>query len=127
MNSLKQRFTRERKEVKTQQTNKNIRKNNIVQVISGHAFSKTSKVLKIFTKSNRCLIEKVNMVKKHRKPTQSTPGGIDEVESSIHLSNVKLVSRGSTEGKTPAKKSIAKTETKTKTEKKPASKKVAKK
>ncbi len=118
MHALKQRNTRKvRKVIKTVRANKNIRKGDIVQVIAGRAFNKTGKVLKIFTQSNRCLVEKVNMMKKHRKPTQSTPGGIDEKEASIHLSNVRLVSRGTTEDKkSPAKKSTAKTE-------KPAAKK----
>jgi large subunit ribosomal protein L24 len=64
-----------------------------VQVIAGRAFSKTGKVLQDFhTKQTDAIVEKVNMVKKHRKPTQQTPGGIDEKEASIHLSNVRLVS-----------------------------------
>lgn len=110
MNSLKQRFTRTRKEYKVERANKNIRKGDIVQVISGGSFSKTGKVLKIFTKTNRCIVEKVNMVKKHRKPTQQQPGGIDEKEASIHLSNVKFISRGTAEVKTSANKTTAKTE-----------------
>jgi large subunit ribosomal protein L24 len=79
-----------------------------VQVIAGGSFSKTGKVLQIFTKTNRCIVEKVNMVKKHRKPTQQTPGGIDEKEASIHLSNVKFISRSETEAKTSGKKAAAK-------------------
>ena len=113
MNALKQRFTRARKEIKIERANKNIRKGDIVQIIAGRdaASKKTGKVLKIFTKTNRCIVEKANMVKKHRKPTQNQPGGIDEKEASIHLSNVKLISRGTTEAKaTGAKKTTAKTE-----------------
>lgn len=111
MNALKQRFTRERKEIKTERANKTIRKGDIVKVIAGGAFNKTGKVLKIITKSNRCIVEKVNMMKKHRKPTQTTPGGIDEIEGSIHLSNVVLVSRGTTESKASGtKKATTKTE-----------------
>jgi large subunit ribosomal protein L24 len=120
MNALKQRNTkRVRKEIKIERANKNIRKGDIVQIISGReaASKKTGKVLKIFTETNRCIVEKVNMVKKHRKPTQNQPGGIDEKEASIHLSNVKLISRGTVETKPEAKK-----KTTTKAEK-PAKKK----
>ena len=115
MHALKQRNTRRvRKEIKIERANKHIRKGDIVQIISGGSFSKTGKVLQIFTKTNRCIVEKVNMVKKHRKPTQQTPRGIDEKEASIHLSNVKFISRGKTEEKTSAKKtSTPKAEPKT--------------
>lgn len=107
--------------------NKQIRKGDIVQIIAGKeaASKKTGKVLKIITKTNRCIVEKVNLVKRHTKPTQTNPnGGIQEKEASIHLSNVKFISRGadakSTEGKeTKAKKASTKTE---KTPKKKASK-----
>jgi large subunit ribosomal protein L24 len=111
MHALKQRVTKKnRKEIKIIRANKKIRKGDIVQIIAGGAFSKTGKVLQIFTKTNRCIVEKVNMVKKHRKPTQQTPGGIDEKEASIHLSNVKFISRSETEAKTSGdKKATAKT------------------
>lgn len=116
MNALKQRFSRARKIIKTERANKNIRKGDIVEIIAGRdaASKKTGKVLKIFTKTNRCIVEKANMVKKHRKPTQQTPGGIDEKEASVHLSNVRLISRGTTEAKATAKKTTAKSETKEK-------------
>jgi large subunit ribosomal protein L24 len=123
MHALKQRVTKKtRKEYKVERANKQIRKGDIVQVIAGRAFNKTGKVLKIYTETNRCLVEKVNMMKKHRKPTQQTPGGIDEKEASIHLSNVKFISRGATEDK----KTSEKKKTTAKTEKPAAKKKVAK-
>jgi large subunit ribosomal protein L24 len=115
MHALKQRNTRKvRKEIKTVRANKNIRKGDIVQVIACRAFNKTGKVLKIFTQSNRCLVEKVNMMKKHRKPTQQTPGGIDEKEASIHLSNVDWLVAEQQEAKASgSKKTAAKAESKT--------------
>ena len=110
MHALKQRVTKKnRKEIKIERANKKIRKGDIVQVITGGSFNKTGKVLQIFTKTNRCIVEKVNMMKKHRKPTQQTPGGIDEKEASIHLSNVKFISRSEAEGKSSGKKAAAKT------------------
>ena len=74
-----------------------IRKNDIVRVITGREgqAGKTGKVLQILTKQNRLIIEKVNMVKRHQKPNQTNrQGGIVEKEAPIHLSNVVLVSRG---------------------------------
>jgi large subunit ribosomal protein L24 len=63
------------------------------------------------------------MVKKHRKPTQTQPnGGIDEIEASIHLSNVVLITRGTAETKETKKKAAA-----PKAEKTTAKKKAAKK
>lgn len=106
--------------------NKQIRKGDIVQIIAGKeaASKKTGKVLKIITKTNRCIVEKANLVKVHRKPTQTNPnGGIEEKEATIHLSNVKFISRGSdaktTENK-PAKAKKASTKTETKPKKKAA-------
>ena len=122
MRALKQRFTRKRKEIVIPRANKNIRKGDIVEVIAGGASGKSGKVLRIITKTNRCVVEKVNMVKKHRKPTQTQPnGGIDEIEASIHLSNVVLISRGTTETKATKKAAAPKAE------KTPAKKKAAKK
>ncbi len=120
---------RDRNKAVVERANKNIRKGDIVQIITGKeaASKKTGKVLKIITETNRCIVEKANMVKRHRKPTQKSPqGGIEEIESSIHLSNVKFISRGAekknTEKKSPEKKkTTAHKETKT-TPKKKASK-----
>jgi large subunit ribosomal protein L24 len=123
MRALKQRFTRKRKEIVIPRANKNIRKGDIVEVITGGASGKSGKVLRIITKTNRCIVEKVNMVKKHRKPTQTQPnGGIDEIEASIHLSNVVLITRGTAETKETKKKAAA-----PKAEKTTAKKKAAKK
>ena len=37
------------------------------------------------------VVEDINMVKKHRKPTQNTPGGISDIPAAIHMSNVMLI------------------------------------
>jgi large subunit ribosomal protein L24 len=69
-----------------------IRKNDLVQVIAGKEKGKTGKVLKIFYKKNRVVVEKVNFVKKHSRPTgQTRQGGIIEKEAPIHVSNVLIV------------------------------------
>ena len=60
-----------------------------VGVIAGNHKGKTGKVVQILKKSDRIVIEGVNMLKKHQKPSATNPeGGIKEVEGSIHISNV---------------------------------------
>lgn len=68
-----------------------IRKGDMVQVITGRERGKTGKVLALLTDRGRALVEKLNMVKKHQKPTQKMrQGGIVEKEASLHLSNLML-------------------------------------
>jgi len=68
-----------------------IRKGDTVVVIAGKEKGKRGRVLRILTKKNRVLVERVNMVKRHTKPSQKHPqGGIIEKEGSIHISNVLL-------------------------------------
>lgn len=67
-------------------------KNDTVKVISGNNKGKVGKVLKVFPKSKRLIVERVQLVKRHRKPrSQTDQGGILEKEASIHMSNVLLV------------------------------------
>ncbi|MCJ7813091.1 50S ribosomal protein L24 [bacterium] len=67
-------------------------KNDTVLVISGNYKGKKGKVLKVFPKSNRVIVEGVNFIKKHTKPTQKNQqGGILEKEASIHTSNLMVV------------------------------------
>lgn len=62
-----------------------------VQVISGKFKGQTGTVLKAFPKTNRVIIEGVNVQKKHKKPQGANqPGGIVDTEGSIHASNVLL-------------------------------------
>lgn len=70
----------------------NIKKNDKVKVIAGKDRGKIGKVLKVITKHNRVLIEKINIVKRHSKPNaQNKQGGIIEREAPITISNVKLM------------------------------------
>lgn len=63
-----------------------------VKVISGKYKGKEGVILKSFPKQNRVLVEGVNIVKKHQKPSQANQtGGIVEVEAPIHVSNVMLI------------------------------------
>jgi len=64
-------------------------KGDTVLVISGEDRGKTGRVVKVIKEKNRVLVEGVNLVKKHSRPTQQNPqGGISEREAPIHLSNV---------------------------------------
>ena len=75
-----------------------IRRDDIVQVISGKDSGKTGKVLRVDPKRNRLYVEGLNMVKRHQRPrslkdTQrgGQVGGVIEKEGPIHVSNVMLV------------------------------------
>jgi len=69
-----------------------IRKGDTVLVISGASRGRRGEVLRVLPKTNRAVVQGVNVVKKHTKPTgMGRPGGIVEVEASLHLSNLKLV------------------------------------
>ena len=73
-----------------------IRKGDMVVVTTGKEKGKRGKVLRILTKTNRVVIERVAMVKRHTKPSQKSPqGGIVEKEGSVHISNVMPVDPGS--------------------------------
>ncbi len=68
-----------------------IKKGDEVIVIAGRDKGAKGEVLKVFTDKRRVLVRGVNLVTKHQKPTQISPGGIKKVESSIHVSNVAIV------------------------------------
>jgi large subunit ribosomal protein L24 len=69
-----------------------ITKNDTVMVIAGDDRGKTGKVLKVFPETERVIVEKVNFVKRHVRPTQrTTQGGIQSKEAPIHVSNVQIV------------------------------------
>lgn len=74
-----------------------IRKGDTVKVITGKYKGKTSRVIKAMPKSNKIIVEGVNLAKKHTRPTQENPqGGINEIELPIHVSNVQLLAGNST-------------------------------
>lgn len=69
-----------------------VKKNDTVKVIAGKDRGKTGKILKVFPERNRIIIEGVNLVKHHTRPSQQNPqGGIIEKEAPVHASNVMLV------------------------------------
>ena len=72
-----------------------IKKGDTVQVISGNEAGKSGRVIKIFHTKNKIVVEGLNMVKKHARPTQENPqGGIMEKEAAIHISNVMFILGG---------------------------------
>jgi large subunit ribosomal protein L24 len=70
-----------------------IKKNDLVRVISGNSKGLEGKVLKTFPSSDRIIVEKVHMIKRHlrKQRGQVQQGGIVEKEASIHVSDVVLV------------------------------------
>jgi large subunit ribosomal protein L24 len=71
---------------------KKIVKSDTVLVLSGNDRGKTGKVLKVFPDKNRAVVEGVNLIKKHSRPTRDLPqGGIIEKEGPINISNLKVV------------------------------------
>ena len=67
-----------------------VKKNDTVMVTVGKDKGKTGKVLRINQKTDRVIVEKVNVIKRHVRPSQKSKGGIMERESPIHVSNVML-------------------------------------
>ena len=65
-----------------------IKKGDMVKIISGNDKGKTGRIIKTFLSKDRILVEGVNIVKKHSRPSQENPqGAILEKELSIHVSN----------------------------------------
>ncbi len=82
---------------KNKQPKLKIRKGDIVRVIAGDdkgtaANPRQGRVLEVFPERNRAIVEGVNMVTKHLKPSAGKPeGGIKKTEAAIHISNLVLV------------------------------------
>ncbi len=69
-----------------------LKKGDNVLVICGEDKGKSGKIIDIFPKKDKVIIEGVRFLKKHMKPTQKSPqGGIVNQEGTIHLSNVQLI------------------------------------
>ena len=67
---------------------KKFRKEDEVIVLTGRDKGKVGNILKVLPAEQRVIVQGVNMVKRHNRATQNSPGGIDEREASIHVSNV---------------------------------------
>lgn len=72
-----------------------IKKGDSVKVLSGKAKGDTGTVLRVVKAKNQVVVEGINIVKKHQKPSQENQtGGIIELEAPIHVSNVALAKGG---------------------------------
>ncbi len=70
-----------------------VRKNDLVQILSGSDAGKRGRILRLFPEAGRVLVEGINMIKRHTKanPRQNIKGGVVEREAAIALSNVMIV------------------------------------
>ena len=84
-----------------------VRKNDMVKVIAGKEKGKSGKVLRLVPKKNRVVVEKVNFIKRHSRPSGKTrQGGIIQKEAAIHISNVLLLCPKCNEGVRTGKKAL---------------------
>jgi len=67
-----------------------LKKGDDVVVVSGRDKGKKGSILRVYTQDDRVLVDSVNMVKRHTRPSQAQPGGIVSKEAPIHISNVAL-------------------------------------
>lgn len=75
-----------------------LKKGDQVVVIAGKDKGRRGRILLVITDKSRVLVEKVNMIKRHSKPTKNQAGGIVEKEAPIHISNVMIVDPASGKG-----------------------------
>jgi large subunit ribosomal protein L24 len=69
-----------------------VKSGDTVKVIAGNDRGKTGKIISVKTDTNKVLVEGVNIISKHNKPSAKSPqGGIEKKEAPIHASNVQLV------------------------------------
>jgi len=72
-----------------------IKTGDTVKVIAGDHKGEEGKIVKVFIAKNRAIVEGVNMISKHTKPSAENPqGGIIKKEAPIHISNLMLVENG---------------------------------
>ena len=72
-----------------------VKKGMLVKVVSGNHKGMEGKILNVFPKKNRVIIEGVNFRKRASRPTQENPsGGFVEREAPLHISNVMVVNNG---------------------------------
>jgi large subunit ribosomal protein L24 len=69
-----------------------VKKGDTVKVLAGEYKGQTGKIIEMLPERNKALVEGINLVKKHNKPSAANPqGGITEMEAPIHLSNLMYV------------------------------------
>lgn len=68
-----------------------VRKGDRVVVLAGKDKGKSGEILRTHPRDRRVIVQGVNMVKRHTRPSQASTGGIIEKEASIHVSNIALI------------------------------------
>jgi len=69
-----------------------IKKGDTVMVMAGESKGQSGRIIRMIPKQHRAVVEGLNMVTKHQKPSASSPqGGIQEMEAPIHVSNLMIV------------------------------------
>ena len=86
-----------------------IKKGDTVQVISGDDKGKTGAVLRIDSEKSRALVEGINLVTKHKKPSAGDPqsGGVSKLEAAVHTSNLLVVNPATGKGERTGRKANA--------------------
>ena len=90
----------------------NLKKGNLVKVLTGKDKNKSGEIIEVINKLNKVKVKGINIVKKHLKSTKEKKGGIISKENYIHLSNLKIVE--SKKDKAEIQKGINKNESKIK-------------
>ncbi len=67
-----------------------IRKGDTVVVLNGRDKGKSGEVLRVRPKEQRVVVRGVNVVKRHTRPSQTSPGGVLEKEAALHVSNLAI-------------------------------------
>ena len=68
-----------------------VRKDDMVKVLAGKDKGAEGKILEVFPAKQRAIVEGINMVTKHQKPTHDEEGGLIQKEAPIHVSNLMLI------------------------------------
>jgi large subunit ribosomal protein L24 len=90
---------------KNKQPKLHLKKGDKVKVIAGNSRGSEGVVLEVIIEKNRVIVEGVNMIKKHLKPSANNPqGSIQEIEGSIHISNLMVIDPASGEPRRSGKK-----------------------
>jgi large subunit ribosomal protein L24 len=73
-------------------TTLHVKKNDLVMIVAGKDKGKSGKVLRVLPEKGRILVENINLIKRHTRPSQSnSEGGIVEKEAPLAISNVQLL------------------------------------
>lgn len=68
-----------------------IKKGDKVVMLTGKDKGRSGEVKQVITEDNKVVVQGINVLTKHRKPSQTNPGGLDKIEAPVHISNVAIV------------------------------------